>query len=303
MSLNIVIPYYKITFFEETLKSIASQTDKRFKVFIGDDDSPEDPFTLLSSFENSFDFLYHRFDKNLGSISLVSHWDRCIGLCDNDSNWIMILGDDDVLGTRVVEEFYKKITLIDNLKINVIKFSSVVIDQINQEITETFKNKELSKSTDAFYSKLTDKSRSSLSEHIFRKSVYEEFGFKDYGLAWHSDDMALLKFSNFGKLFCINSERVFVRVSDKSISGTNENSVEKLMGSLFFYDDLVQNYLHKFSFNQRNLILRIYESKLTFVEEKSGSNYFRILFLYAKSGYLFSIIRFTFRFFFKHKKI
>jgi hypothetical protein len=34
--LAIVIPYYKRTFFEETLQSLANQTDKRFQVFIGD---------------------------------------------------------------------------------------------------------------------------------------------------------------------------------------------------------------------------------------------------------------------------
>jgi len=35
--LAIVIPYYKRTFFEETLQSLAKQTDKRFVVYVGDD--------------------------------------------------------------------------------------------------------------------------------------------------------------------------------------------------------------------------------------------------------------------------
>jgi len=35
--LAIVIPYYKRTFFEETLQSLANQTDKRFQVYVGDD--------------------------------------------------------------------------------------------------------------------------------------------------------------------------------------------------------------------------------------------------------------------------
>ena len=32
--LAIVIPYFKLTFFEETLQSLANQTDQRFKVYI-----------------------------------------------------------------------------------------------------------------------------------------------------------------------------------------------------------------------------------------------------------------------------
>ena len=34
--LAIVIPYYKYSFFEETLISLSNQPDKRFKIYIGD---------------------------------------------------------------------------------------------------------------------------------------------------------------------------------------------------------------------------------------------------------------------------
>lgn len=38
-----IVPYYKLCFFEETLQSLSNKTDKGFKVYIGDDASPEDP--------------------------------------------------------------------------------------------------------------------------------------------------------------------------------------------------------------------------------------------------------------------
>ena len=44
--LAIVIPYYKYTFFEETLLSLQNQTNKKFNVYIGDDASPENPLDL-----------------------------------------------------------------------------------------------------------------------------------------------------------------------------------------------------------------------------------------------------------------
>jgi glycosyltransferase involved in cell wall biosynthesis len=69
--LAIIIPYYKLTFFEATLQSLAHQIDKRFKVYIGDDASPEDPSELLEKYQGKFDFVYHRFDSNLGGISLT----------------------------------------------------------------------------------------------------------------------------------------------------------------------------------------------------------------------------------------
>jgi hypothetical protein len=48
--LAIIIPYYKLTYFEATLQSLANQSDKRFKVYIGDDASPEDCKHLISNF-------------------------------------------------------------------------------------------------------------------------------------------------------------------------------------------------------------------------------------------------------------
>ncbi|WP_432222969.1 glycosyltransferase family A protein [Flavobacterium sp. TMP13] len=93
--LAIVIPYYKLAFFEATLQSLTDQTDKRFKVYIVADASPSSPSVLLEKFRGSIDFVYHRFETNLGRSSLTKQWDRCIALSTNEE-WIMILGDDDI---------------------------------------------------------------------------------------------------------------------------------------------------------------------------------------------------------------
>ena len=123
--LAIVIPYYKISFFEATLESLADQTDKRFKVYIGNDDSPEDPTQLLDTFQGNFEFVYHKFEENLGSISLVKQWDRCINLT-LDEEWYMILGDDDALDETVVASWYKNYEHF-NLKSNLVRFASKLI--------------------------------------------------------------------------------------------------------------------------------------------------------------------------------
>ena len=296
--INIIIPYYKLTFFKETLQSLAKQTDKRFKVYIGDDASSEDPTRLLEKFIGLFDFEYKKFETNLGSISLVQHWERCINLAPN-YDWIMILGDDDVLSENVIEEFYKNLNEINNLAINVVKFSTAVIDELNKPITKVFKSNKSEKSTDAFYNKISDISRSSLSEHIFRKSVYEEHKFQNYSLAWHSDDMAWLEFTNFKNIYCIHNALVSIRVSKKSISGLKSNSVEKNRASYQFYHELVNKYLTNFSWKQKNLILRIFESKMLLKKGKMFSTFSEMTFLYLKNMYVFSFFRFTLRFLIK----
>ena len=109
--LGIIIPYYKLIFFESTLQSLANQTDKRFKVYIGNDASLEDCDELLKQFKGKFDFKYHRFENNLGGTNLTKQWERCIAFSEGEE-WLMILGDDDVLEKDCVANFYKnEITL------------------------------------------------------------------------------------------------------------------------------------------------------------------------------------------------
>ena len=52
MNLAIVIPYYKINYFAETLESLAKQTDHRFHVYIGDDASLHSAEELLKNYED-----------------------------------------------------------------------------------------------------------------------------------------------------------------------------------------------------------------------------------------------------------
>ena len=104
--LAIVIPYYNIKFFDKTLESLSNQTDKRFAVYIGDDNSPNNPEGLISKFASGLTVKYVRFEENWGSYSLAKQFERCVDLLQ-DEQWIMILGDDDVLDKNCVNFFIK----------------------------------------------------------------------------------------------------------------------------------------------------------------------------------------------------
>ncbi|UJH92516.1 glycosyltransferase family 2 protein [Antarcticibacterium sp. 1MA-6-2] len=69
--LAIVIPYYKINFFEECLQSLANQTSKNFRVYIGDDASPDDPSGIVSEYNKQLTLKIKRFKENLGGKSLT----------------------------------------------------------------------------------------------------------------------------------------------------------------------------------------------------------------------------------------
>ena len=256
--LAIIIPYYNLTFFDETLESLAIQTDKRFKVYIGDDASPECPDLLLEKYYDKFDFVYNRFKSNLGSISLTKQWERCIALI-KDEEWIMILGDDDKLGPKVVELFNKNVTSINSKSINVIRFSSQVIDGNAKTISNIFHHPQYESATDSFFRKLNNYTRSSLSEYVFRKSVYNKYKFADFPLAWYADDMAWIEFAETRGIFSINHELIYFRYSGKNISSKTDNLDLKEKSKYLFYKMLVTRELTQFTEKQQFNLLTTFE--------------------------------------------
>lgn len=287
--LAIVIPYYKLIFFDETLKSLSNQTDKRFRVYIGDDASPENPEILLDQYKDKIDFIYHRFNENLGRISLVKQWERCLDKIAEEE-WIMILGDDDVLHSNVVNDFYDNLLEIEDIKCNVVRFGSQLINEEGNVISDIYKHPKLEKATDSFWRKYIGKTRSSLSEYIFKKEVYLKVKFKNYPLAWHSDDLAWLEFSNFQSINSINSSLVYVRESNLSISGKRDNLDQKKQANLQFYKQLSEHYLPEFTKEQRLGILLILEKD--FFENKSFFLFLKIVRWHLIKTDLFNLAKF-----------
>ena len=290
--LAIIIPYYKLTFFEATLQSLAHQTDKRFKVYIGDDASPHDCAPLLQKFHGKFDFVYHRFATNLGGVSLTQQWERCIDLSD-DEEWLMILGDDDVLGESVVEEFYKLKHQLDDEKINVLKFASVLIDEAGKQISNIYSHPSKEMAADAYWKHYTGESRSSLSEYIFRRISYYQYNFTNFPLAWHADDKAWLDFSQGGILFGCNEAIVQVRLSSENISGKKDNILPKRNARLLFLEDIITNKLHYFSKEQRNTFLFDFGMLLKELKAVTIRRVFLVLTKFCLMGNFYNAFRFV----------
>ncbi len=289
--LAIIIPFYKLTFFEATLQSLAHQSDKRFKVYIGDDASPEDCTTLLQKFEGQFDFIYHRFETNLGGSSLTQQWERCIALSD-DEEWLLILGDDDVLGENVVEEFYKTKSQLEDEKINVLKFASVLIDEKGKRISSKYTHPIKEKAADAYFKHFIGESRSSLSEYIFRRSSYNQYKFTNFPLAWHADDKAWLDFSQGGILYGCNDAIIQVRLSSENISGKKDNIISKRKARLLFFEDIIQNKWNYFSKEQKNAFLFDFGMVMKEVKDVTFQRVFLVFTKFCLMGDFYNAFRF-----------
>lgn len=224
--LTIIIPYYKIAFFKETLQSLERQTCKDFNLFIGNDASPENPENLIKETLKTTDFIYKEYTHNVGSQNLVKQWERCIQDC-GITEWFQILGDDDVISYNFVEEFYRNLPEINQNNCNVVKFSQCWINENGERITDFTDYDQLIDPADNIGYKIMKAERSSLSEHIFRKKQYLKFNFKNFPLAWATDDIAVLEFSERKHIYFIKNSKVLVRVSNENISGRTDNQLEK----------------------------------------------------------------------------
>jgi glycosyltransferase involved in cell wall biosynthesis len=237
----IIIPYYKLTFFEATLQSLADQTDKRFKVYIGNDNSPESPLLLLEKYQDKIDFIYHKFEQNLGGTSLVKQWERCIALSGSEE-WIMILGDDDVLGENMVEEFQAFINEKKE-RIDLIRFNLRIIDKNGQLQSDVSEYKVHESDTDLLERMFFMKETITASEFVFSRKVYEENnGFVDFPLAWFSDYATWLVFSKQTGIYHVKKASVYWRLSGINISSksTTFRETELKVQSLFLFMSFLQ---------------------------------------------------------------
>jgi hypothetical protein len=285
--LAIIIPYYKLTFFEATFQSLANQTDKRFKVYIGNDASPESPLDLLDEFQGKFDFDYHRFESNLGGTSLAQQWERCIAL-STDEEWLMILGDDDVLGENVVEKFYFHLPEFQS-KSNVVRYASQLVYESEKTKSKIFTNPVWESATDAFYRKFKRIAMSSLSEYVFSRNAFEKYGFHDYPLAWNSDDHAWLVFCEEKPIYSINESIVYPRMSSENITGRRDNMALKNKSSVAFYHFLIQDKLRHFTRYQSIKIVRKYYFELKKVKSLGIKDWLFILKHYLRNFNLLAI--------------
>ncbi len=259
--LAIVIPYYKKAYFKECLDSLAKQSNKNFKIYVGDDASPEDPKNLLQEYEGKLDFSYHRFSENLGQISLTKQWHRCINLSEGEE-WLMILGDDDFLSSNYVEEFYRNLPEIENLKIKVLRFASRIVRSPSNELSPFYTHPKLEKASDFIYRRYFEKSRGSLTEQIFRRDVFLKYGFQNIPLAWGADLYAWLQFSENEANFAVNEALAYFRISEHNISRGGFKEQQKANARIIFFSDYLLPGKNYFTKNQILKLIGLFEKIL-----------------------------------------
>ncbi|SIS96751.1 Glycosyltransferase involved in cell wall bisynthesis [Chryseobacterium ureilyticum] len=275
--LAIVIPYYKIDFFEESIQSVAAQTNKNFTLYIGNDASSTDPIKIIEKYFKEGDYRYFHYSDNMGGKNPAQQWERILENVEEE--WFQILGDDDMISTNFVEEFHKHISTVESKKISTIKISHHLIDEENNILRSINIGQTIIPSTEVFKMKYKGIIASSLSENIFSLAAFKKYKFEKIPFAWGTDDLALLTFSGFKDIYYLSNAYVNVRISTSSISG-NLSLQNKKDGA---YNSMREIVLNRYSqYFDKSFLIRLLNDYLKFCDQNLISprlNLFKILLL------------------------
>lgn len=239
-----LLPAYKAAFFKEALQSIKGQTYTDFKVLVSDDCSPEPLKPVFDEVCGSDPrFTYRRNETNMGSKSLVSHWNLLVDMCDTD--FLVMASDDDVYHPRFLEE-------IDRLQckypeVDLLRARVKAVDENGEMIDKDAIYEEYVDNLDFFRQKHFNNSLRCIANYVFRTSVLKaKDGFVDFPLAIYSDDATVLIMAENGAVNTKNMAFNF-RLSNSSVSGrelTPSDCFQKALATLL-YDKWFYAYLRK----------------------------------------------------------
>jgi len=225
--LAIVIPAYKPDFFRAALQSVVAQTDKRFRLYVGDDAGPPEIARICAELPaEGVDVVYRRFEENLGGSSLAAHWNRCVAL--SHEPWVWLFSDDDVMTPDCVAAIHAELEAEPGDA--VLRFDTAVIDRDGRTLADNPPHPRLEAGVDFIHARLRGERNSYVVEYVFRRAAFDRAGgFPEYPVAWCADDVAWYVFSEGGAIRTLDRGRVRWRASGVNITDAKRrNQREKL---------------------------------------------------------------------------
>ncbi len=257
-----LLPAFKGKYLDEMLKSIKAQTYTDFKVLISDDCSPEDLRSICEPFLSDPRFSYRRNEENMGSKSLVSHWNLLVDMCDTE--YLIMASDDDVYEPQFLAEIdalVQKYPNVDLFRARVRK-----IDIHENTIAEDPVSAEHECQVDFIYGQYCLRRLDCIGNYVFRLQTLEmKNGFVDFPLAWGSDEATVMQMSSNG--VCITPSILFnFRISGANISSSSNNrKTMTMMDQICYFEKFFNNIKTDGSTLQRN---RLNSSKEEFKTQR-----------------------------------
>ena len=182
---SITIPAYKKRFLHKAIESCLTQTYKDFELIIVDDASPEDLKSVIANFQDER-IRYYRNEKNCGAERVTDNWNKCLSYAEGE--YIICMGDDDILKNNCLEEYDKLIRLYP--KLDVYHAWTELIDE-NGEVVGMQEPRPIYESAlSMLYNRFRFDRLQYIGDWLFNvQNLKQNGGFYYLPFAWGSDDM------------------------------------------------------------------------------------------------------------------
>ena len=235
-----LLPAFKGKYLDEMLKSIKAQTYTDFKVLISDDCSPEDLRSICEPYLSDPRFSYRRNEENMGSKSLVSHWNLLVDMCDTE--YLIMASDDDVYEPQFLAEIDALVQKYPN--VDLFRGRVKKIDGEGDVLLQDMIMGEYQSQMDFLFYFFHYDILKCIANYVFKTSALRAKGrFFDLPLAWGSDDATVIKLSENG--ICNTSSLSFLfRSSGINISTTGGlRVIREKTREIYIYIRFLEDYL------------------------------------------------------------
>jgi glycosyltransferase involved in cell wall biosynthesis len=231
--LAVIIPTYKTQYLGAALQSLAAQTAKGFRVYIGDDASMHDVLSVVRRYEKQLDLVYHRFSDNLGAMSLAGQWNRCIRL--SGEPWVWLFADDDTTDSGCVEA-WRDVRSNPSTCPDVFRFNTRTIGAAGEILSWNPPHPEWESAIHFAYHRLSLNRRSYACEYVFSREAFENLGgMVELPLAWCSDDASWISMGRKTGIRTVHGPCVNWRFSGSNLSSVNRKTRQVKVDALIAY--------------------------------------------------------------------
>lgn len=188
MKFSILIPAYKTNFLDNCINSCIKQTYNDYEIIVVDDDSPENLKQICDNY-NDPRLKYYRNKNNCGALNVVDNWNIALGYASGE--WVICIGDDDMLTPNALEEYAKTISKYPD--VDVVHARTYRIDEQNNPIAITPKRPEFENVYEFMLQRFLGCAQF-IGDFCYRTQALKSAGgFCNLPMAWGSDDITAIR--------------------------------------------------------------------------------------------------------------
>ena len=219
---SIAIPAYKKKFLVECINSILVQSFPDFEVIIVNDASPEDLDSVVIEFSDPR-IKYFKNLKNFGAINVVDNWNKCLEYANGD--YIICMGDDDMLMPHCLEEYNKLIDKYPGL--GVYHAWTEIIDENSRFVNMTAARCEYESVYSLIWHRWDNRKQQFIGDFLFdTEQLRKNGGFFKLPLAWASDDITAAIAAKSKGIANTQKPCFCYRINRQTISNTGNTSIK-----------------------------------------------------------------------------